>query len=115
MRTSLSTASAGARASRAARIAPTAARTEPATSTANAEAGRSSAAWIAVALVLSRYAGAEVAKYNACGAIDSPRSAARPASTPSEVVSSSYDATARVPEPAGTPSASAIALRSSRQ
>ena len=80
---------------------------------AGATSARSSAAWIAVALVLSRYAGAAVANTTACGA-GALRTATRAASTPSDVVSSSYDATARVPLPAGAPSASAIALRSSR-
>jgi hypothetical protein len=69
---------------------------------------------MAVAFVLSRYAGSDVAKYSTSGVARAPRSAARAASTPIDVVSSSYDATARVPEPAGTPSASAMDVRSSR-
>jgi heme A synthase len=59
-------------------------------SNAIADPSRASAAWIAVALVLSRYAGAAVAKYTAAGARrGAPRRAARAASTPMEVVSSS--------------------------
>ena len=63
-------------------------RAEPAMSTANPSWPRSSAAWIALALVLSRYAGAVVAKASERGR--SPlRKARRAASTPIVVVSSS--------------------------
>ena len=87
---SASTASVGRPASIAARSAPAADRIEPSMSNAMADSSRASAAWIAVALVLSRYAGSAVAKYTAAGASrGAPRRAARAASTPMEVVSSS--------------------------
>ena len=43
-----------------------------------------------------------------------PRNAERAASTPIDVLSSSYEATARVPEPADAPRASPMDFRSSR-
>ncbi len=59
-------------------------------STAITPGSRPSAAWIAVAFVLSRYAGAAVAKYSASGLTPArARSAARDASTAMDVVSSS--------------------------
>lgn len=53
-----------------------------------------------------------VAKTTADGD-DPPRTAIPPASTPSDVLSSSYDATDRVPLPPAVPSVAATALRSS--
>src|SRR5213593_1674313 len=50
----------------------------------------------------------------ASGVTGVARSAARAASTPMDVESSSYDATARMPLPAEAPRAAAMALRSSR-
>src|SRR5205809_2835595 len=50
----------------------------------------------------------------ASGVTGVARSAARAASTPMDVESSSYDATARTPLPAEAPRAAAMALRSSR-
>src|SRR5688572_2678154 len=101
----------------AAIIAPTPERTLPSASNALVHPGRSSAAWIAVAFVLSRYAGAVVANHSACGRLPSgaARSARRAASTPIDVVSSSYDATLLVPRPPPLPSVWVIALRCRRQ
>ena len=99
------------------RIAAIPDRTEPTTSYAATDGSRPSAAWIAVAFVLSRYAGSAVANSRSCGVCSAGRfaSALRAASTPIVVVSSSYEATARVPGTGGVPSASAIAARSSRR
>src|SRR5438105_3911585 len=90
-------------------------RTEPTMSYAPLDDGRSSAAWMAVAFVLSRYAGAVVAKSTDGSTPGAERSAMRAASTPIDVVSSSYDATARVPRPPPAPRAPVIAARWSRQ
>jgi hypothetical protein len=46
--------------------------------------------------------------------MDTPRNALRAASTPIDVLSSSYEATARVPFPAETPRAWPMAVRSRR-
>jgi hypothetical protein len=59
---SASAASVGRDASIAADKAPAPERTEPSMSNAGAVASSASAAWIALALVLSRYPGAAVAK-----------------------------------------------------
>lgn len=96
--------------------APMPERTEPIASTANASCGRSSAAWIAVALVLSRYAGSVVENTSVSAfAPGNAASVLRAASTPIEVVSSSYDATARVPFPPPAPIAVAMAFLSRRK
>src|SRR5687767_7308255 len=99
------TASAGTGDSDAARSAATPERTAPAMSAANADRSNPSAAWIAEALLLSTYGGAVVAKYtrSIVVASDTDRSAIRDASTPIDVASSSYEATARVPLPAPDP------------
>ncbi len=69
-----------------------------------------------VALVLSRYAGDAVANARAPGSTPpADASARRAASTPIVVVSSSYDATARVPLPPPVPNVAPIWVRSSRQ
>ena len=70
-----------------------------------------------MALVLSRYAGSVVANASKPGSAPSGawRSATRAASTPIDVVSSSYDATERVPWPPPLPSVDVMALRGSRQ
>ncbi len=71
---------------------------------------------MAVALVLSRYAGSVVANHTEPGAAvpGTARSASRAASTPIVVVSSSWDATARVPRPPPVPMTLATSARSSR-
>ena len=72
---------------------------------------RPSAAWMAVAFVLSRYGGDAVENSTTAGVTPSgaARIARRAASTPIDVESSSYDATARVPLPPPVPSAAPIA------
>ncbi len=84
----------------AARKAPIPERTaEPASNTAVA-AGSRSAAWMIVALVFSAYVGFDVANQRVSGtASGAAFSVSRPASTASVVVSSSYEATVRVPVP----------------
>ena len=90
-------------------------RAEPTTSKADVATGMPSAAWIAVAFVLSRYGGAVVANTSTCGAIPPAAFIAmRAASTPIDVASSSNDATARVPLPPPDPSAAPIAPRCNR-
>ena len=109
VRMSASTTIVGTADPAAATSAPTPDRTAPTISTASASAGSRSAACTAVALVLSAYAGTAVAK-NSCrtdsrpGCLPArpfvrPASAARPAATAIDVVSSSYAATDRVPRP----------------
>ena len=75
------------------------------------------AAWIAEALFLSRYAGLAVENHSALGAVPSGADfrARRAASTARVVVSSSYEATDRVPLPPPDPKVLAISLRSSRR
>ena len=74
----------------AARNAPTLDRIAPPKSNAATSESRRSAAWIAVAFVLSRYAGAAVANVSARGSAPGALfSASRAASTPIVVVSSS--------------------------
>ena len=70
---------------------------------------------MAVALVLSRYAGATVENQRASGAGVPPAKAVRVASTPMVVVSSSNEATERCPRPAVVPVTSAIEARFRRQ
>ena len=115
VRVSDSTAKIGVGDMLANRCAAIALRTEPTMSNAAVFAGRPSAAWIAVAFVLSRYGGDDVANTTACGLMPpAARIAMRAASTPIDVVSSSYEATARVPLPPPAPSAAPIAARCSR-
>ena len=92
-------------------------RTAPTVSNAEALRSRPSAAWITVALVLSAYAGAVVANATTLARYPSGAMARalRPASTPSDVVSSSKLATLRRPLPPPLPSAAVIALRCSLQ
>ncbi len=77
--------------SSATRSAPTAERAAPPKSSAVASESSRSAAWIAVAFVLSRYAGSAVENQRPSTWVPSgaARSASRPASTPIVVVSSS--------------------------
>ena len=70
---------------------------------------------MAVALVLSRYAGATVENQRASGAGAPPAKAVRVASTPMVVESSSNEATERYPRPAVVPVTSAIEARFRRQ
>ena len=97
--------------------APTAERAAPPMSKAGTSWSRRRAAWIAVALVLSTYG--KAVDVNSTPADVTPSGAAfmarRPASTPIDVASSSYDATARVPLPPPDPSAVAIVVRGNRQ
>src|SRR3954453_7625262 len=92
-------------------------RTDAPTSKAGSTGSKASAAWMAVALVLSRY-GNEVV-LNSTPADVMPSGAAfiatRPASTAIDVASSSNDATARAPLPPPDPSAVAMVERCSRQ
>ncbi len=75
---------------RAAASEPTPERTAPPVSMASTSLSRRRAAWMAVALVLSRYAGSAVANHSASGAASpADRSSVRAASTPIVVVSSS--------------------------
>ena len=116
VRISERTTSVGTAADVAATSAPDPELTDPIMSKAEAPESRSRAAWMAVALVLSRYAGSDVA--NSTWPTSTPSGAAarhaRAASTPIVVVSSSYEATARVPDP-NVPRASPMRPRSSRQ
>ena len=72
-------------------MAAAADRTDPMQSTAPAVDGSASAAWMVLALVLSRYGGAVVAKATMSGDDDggAHANAQRAASTPIDVVSSS--------------------------
>src|SRR3954447_21228604 len=92
-------------------------RTEEPTSNAGSTVSNPSAACTAVAFVLSRYGGDDVV--NSTPADFTPSGAARiadrPASTAIDVVSSSYDATARVPLPPPDASAAPMADRCKRQ
>ena len=92
-------------------------RTAPPTSPVMTEGSSPSAAWIALAFVLSRYGGDAVENRSTLGVTSSgaARIASRAASTPIEVASSSYDATALVPFPPPAPSAAPIAARCRRQ
>jgi hypothetical protein len=92
-------------------------RTAPPTSPVITDASSPSAAWIAFAFVLSRYGGDAVENSTTPGATSSgaERIASRAASTPIDVESSSYDATALVPFPPPDPSAAPIAARCRRQ
>ncbi len=100
----------------AASSAPFAERTAPPKSYAGTVRSSRSTACMVVALVLSRYAGDAVANASAPGSTPpADASASRAASTPIVVVSSSYDATARVPLPPPLPKVAPIWVRSSRQ
>ncbi len=116
VRTSDVTTSAAAVLLSARPIAPSAERTDPLRSSAGISRSRRSAAWTVVAFVLSRYAGATVENSSISGfAFGTARSASRAASTPIVVVSSSYEATVRVPLPPPLPTTLAISVRSSRR
>ena len=99
---------------RAPDMAASAERAEPPASPAHVSWGKSRAAWIAVALVLSKYAGFAVANHMDDGVTVLPRRALRAASTPIVVVSSSYPATERWPLPPPAPITAVIFARSSR-
>ncbi len=74
----------------AARTAAVAERVEPVMSPANTSPGRLSAAWMALALFLSRYGGVADAKYTAAGTgVSDERMRFRAASTDMDVASSS--------------------------
>ena len=89
-------------------------RSAPPKSKAATWPGRRSAAATAAALVLSRYAGCDVANHRESGVRPgAARKARRAASTPSVVVSSSWDATARVPFPPPLPMKAAMSARAS--
>ncbi len=84
-------------------------RSAPPKSKAPTSPGSRNAAAPAVALVLSRYAGCEVANHNESGVRPTaPRRASLAASTPSVVVSSSCEATARAPVPPPLPMKAAM-------
>ena len=114
-RRSLDTTSAGASIDSAACSAPTADFTEPLASNAATWLPRRSAAWIVVALVLSRYGTATVLNHSDSGATVLRSTAERAASTPIVVASSSNDATERVPLPPPVPATAAMVERSSRR
>src|SRR5947207_14497961 len=92
-------------------------RTDEPMSYAGSTASNPSAAWMAVAFVLSTYGNA--VDVNSTPPDVTPSGAAfiarRPASTPIDVASSSYDATARFPLPPPEPSAVAMVERGKRQ
>ena len=94
---------------------PTADRTDAPRSNAGTDAPRRNAAWIAVAFVLSAYAGKLVANSNCDGSRSRSRDASRAASTAMVVESSSNEATVRVPFPPPWPTKGAICARSSRR
>ena len=97
--------------------APAAERTAPFMSYAGASAGRRSAAWTAVAFVLSRYGGATVENHSDRRVTPSGATAraVRAAATPMVVASSSYPATVRVPLPPPVPATARISVRSRRR
>ncbi len=100
----------------AVRTIPMTERCAPPKSNAPTVSARRSAAWMVVAFVLSTYAGVTVENHSASGLAPSGAdlSASRAASNPIVVVSSSYDATVRVPFPPPEPTNGAIVERSSR-